>query len=907
METSNEDAPPIVFDVVLVGCGHAHVHVLKMFGMPAGRRLRRRLGLRLTLISSHGRTPYSGMLPGYIAGHYSYDDIHLDCRRLARFANARFIHAAVNGIAYAAGGGMIDVTDGRPPLRYDCLSIDIGSAPLGAMNGEDMMIPVKPIANLSGYWDAVLEDYRRHLGRNEEETEEQMYNNKEDVPYTVAIVGGGAGGIELALSIQHRLLEIQNEPPDCPAAELQVIVVTRGSTLMEAYGNRSVRRKFVRLLNERHISVRYNAEVERVVGYTAPPGDGSHNGPSTRRQKQLLLFTTAGANQEQQPLLVDACVGCTSAGAASWLSTATPFGVTDAGHFLRVHDTYELLHHPGVFAAGDCCHMDRYPRPKAGVYAVRAGPILYQNILRYLQGRPLLRHRPQSTYLSLISTGDQYAVASKGRWFCLEGKWLWHVKDWIDRKWMAKYSTELPDLEEMMAKMRRRRPMFGRRRDGPNGDATFLKHRKDNDDILEAFSKNAMRCGGCGAKVGATIVSRVLKAVYQRQVLRAAQELGYAVPAPIDHDDAAITLLPSTPGAANGAAIVQTIDYFREMISDPFLFGQLVAVHALSDMHAMGTTAQTAMVLAVAPFAADDAITENTLTHLLSGVSDVLQDENIRLVGGHTCEGLELACGLSVQGYTPDPETLWRKRGGRVGDQIVLTKPLGTGALFAAEMRGRASSEHVQEALEIMLQSNYPVSCAARDFCRRHGHTVVRGCTDVTGFGLIGHLLEMLLANDAESSNSTEVAVESIGAVLDVRSIPFYTGGLEAAKMGIFSSLQKQNARNRRTVVNHAESAAAFPTRYPLLYDPQTAGGLLFFVDPSHCDEFVSHLNVSGHAKFARVIGEIQAYNADIMMETTAHHSNREVFSSACVIGHDHLSTEHRILIDYVNMASDKE
>jgi selenide,water dikinase len=113
---------------------------------------------------------------------------------------------------------------------------------------------------------------------------------------------------------------------------------------------------------------------------------------------------------------------------------------------LRVRDTHELVDHPGVFAAGDCCHVDRHPRPKAGVFAVRAGPVLAENVARHLNHQQLRHHRPQKEFLGLISTGDKYAVASKGSWFCMEGAWLWNVKDWIDRKWMAKYSTDIPDF-----------------------------------------------------------------------------------------------------------------------------------------------------------------------------------------------------------------------------------------------------------------------------------------------------------------------------------------------------------------------------------------------------------------------------------------------------------------------------
>ena len=249
--------------------------------------------------------------------------------------------------------------------------------------------------------------------------------------------------------------------------------------------------------------------------------------------------------------------------------------------------------------------MDQHPRPKAGVFAVRAGPILFTNLFRYIfQNQTLVHHRPQSTYLSIISTGDKYAVACKGRHFCIEGQYVWHIKDYIDRKWMAKYSTDLPDLETMMKEQHQphghrwgsnlfRWPSTSKRR--ISSSKTWTQYHNKSFDAVEAFQDNPMRCGGCGSKVGATIVSRVLRNIHERQVIRA-QELGYSIkPAPIDHDDAAITMLPklinNSSDCDNRGAIIQTIDYFREMISDPYTFGIVVAVHALSDVHAMGIRA----------------------------------------------------------------------------------------------------------------------------------------------------------------------------------------------------------------------------------------------------------------------------------------------------------------------------
>lgn len=564
-------------------------------------------------------------------------------------------------------------------------------------------------------------------------------------------------------------------------------------------------------------------------------------------KKRLVLSSNS---REQSPILFDECLWCTSAGVAPWLVSQTPFDTTSDG-FLTVNDTYESTSHAGVFAAGDCSHMTKYPRPKAGVFAVRAGPPLYENLMRFLLlEKPLKSHKPQREFLGLISTGDPYAVASRGRWFSMEGRFIWKWKDYIDRTWMKKYK-ELPNVEEMMATTSLRKKKESR-------VPTHIK--KKGRDVAEAFSADPMRCGGCGAKVGATTVSRVLKAVHERQVRRA-EELSLPVPPPIDHDDAAIV-----PICGQGA-MIHTIDYFRSFLSDPFIFGKVSAVHALSDVHAMGAEAKTALALAVVPFAADEDITESTLLDLLCGASDVLQDEQVQLVGGHTCEGTELACGFAIHGYTSQPERLFRKSGGKVRDKLVLTKPIGTGALFAADMRAKCQGQYVSEALQSMTQSNVSASRIALEF-----GDAIHACTDVTGFGLMGHLLEMLVTD-----NET-------GAVINIREVPFLRGALDSSSEGIYSSLQPQNARNRRAVSNHTDVAAACPVEYPLLFDPQTAGGLLFFVDPDTADTFVEKLRSDYPS--AAVVGELTSY---------AGGSEEGV----CVIGGSGSSTGKRVKINY--------
>lgn len=442
----------------------------------------------------------------------------------------------------------------------------------------------------------------------------------------------------------------------------------------------------------------------------------------------------------------------------------------------------------------------------------------------------------------------------------LEGDFLWKLKDEIDRTWMNMYQ-KLPNMEDTMND------------DGDDStDVTvqqsyippILAGRGKGSEALRAFLEAPMRCGGCGAKVGQRTLTRVLDAVYQRRVNKTeykgesvtAQTSVSVKPKKIDPDDAAIVMLPKT----GGGAMIQTIDFFRSFISDPFIFGKIAAVHALSDCHAMGAGAQTALALAVVEFAANETMTERTLIDMLSGASDILDEEGCELSGGHTCEGAEQALGFAVSGFIDKPSRLLRKRGGKIGDKIVITKAIGTGAVFAADMRAKCHGEYVEEALDSMKTSNVYASRIAMSMIEKHelegtGDCGIHCCTDVTGFGLMGHLIEMLVAND-----DSEEDLDSLAASLNLASIPFLRGAIEASSNDIASSLYRENFRSRRAVSNHEEVSISCPVKYPLLFDPQTAGGLLFFVSPDICDDFVNELSRSSGVKCATVIGELNEY-----------------------------------------------
>jgi selenide, water dikinase len=695
---------PISQDLVLVGGGHAHVHVLKRFGM------RPVPGVRLTLIARDIETPYSGMLPGYIAGYYRFDECHIDLLRLARFAGARLIHDEAIGLDRAHGAVLCR---DHPPIRYDIVSLDIGITPRrdAVPGAAEHTVPVKPIDRFAERWEKLL-DRAKGLGR-----------------LRLAVVGGGAGGVELALAAQHRIAGLLADPPE-------VTLVTRDALLPSH--NPRVRAKFSQILAERGVRVVANSPVARV------------------EPERLIL---ADASE----IAFDEALWVTEASAAPWLAET---GLAlDQNGFVEIDEYLRSPTDPAVFAAGDVAAMRGHPRDKSGVYAVRAGPKLAANLRRALAGQPLRRAVPQSRALALIGTGDGRAVASRGN-LAAEGAWLWRLKQSIDRRWMRGY-IELPEM------------------DSP---------------------EEAMRCGGCAAKVPADVLGQVMT--------RLALTAGDAVEIGVG-DDAALISFPGGP------PLLQTVDFFRALVSDPYLFGRIAATHALGDIYAMGGVPETALAIAALP-PARPSITEHDLFHMLKGGVEILETAGATLIGGHSAEAAEPALGFAVTGRTR-PGRLLRKGGLKPGDRLILTKPLGTGVILAAEMRGRARARQVAAAIETMLQS----AAKASTTLAAHGATA---CTDVTGFGLLGHLLEMLSAS-------------LVDARLDPDAIPALDGALDLLAAGIASSLHAGNQPALATLID----ADPYSPLAALLIDPQTAGGLLAGVPADHTSACLAELHAAGY------------------------------------------------------------
>jgi len=702
------NAHPIAREVLLAGGGHCHVIFLRMLAMQPIP------GIKVTLISPEVETPYSGMLPGLIAGHYSRDQVYIDLVPLCRFAGADFVIGKVESVDPAAKTLTVN---GRPPLRYDVLSLDVGSPPARGGLEAAGVIPVKPISSFLARWQAFLDRFEA------------------GGIHDIGFVGAGAGGVELCLSV-HFYLEQRY-----PDTAFRCHMLTEGNTVLRDLPA-SARITFEKLLKQKQIIVHRNFRAEA----TGPGQLAAADGRSLRFDEVF-------------------CV--TQAIAQAWPGKAG-MDVDEAG-FIQVRDTLQSVSHPEIFAVGDCAMMVNHPRPKAGVYAVRAGSPLFENVRHLLLGEKLKPFKPQSRFLVLITTGPRHAVASRNG-FSLSGNCVWRWKDWIDKRFMKRFS-DLPKMEVESA------------------------------NTLVAEFGDQMHCGGCGSKVSADLLSDVV-----------GEMLGEAMPL----DDAAPVVVPP------GRQLIQTVDHFRGFIGDPYLQARIAVCHAVSDIYACGGRVDGLMALLTLPFGKPD-VTRSLLRQLMAGTIDQVNEEGGRLIGGHTAEGVELSVGFSVNGLI-DPDAAWVKQGLQPGDCLILTKALGTGTIMAADMQSRAKGGWVNAAVDSMLLSNREAANVLHRF-------PVSACTDVTGFGLAGHLKEML-------------GISGMGIDIHVDTLPMLPGASACLdQFGISSTLHESNRRS-----SPVENAVQ------ILFDPQTSGGLLVAVPSAEGEACVQALREACYHRTA-IIG----------------------------------------------------
>lgn len=656
---------PSTHDLVLIGGGHTHALVLRQWAMKPVA------GVRLTLIDPNPKAPYSGMLPGHVAGHYGREDLNIDLVRLARFAGARLILGAADGIDLER---RVVTVAGRPDVAFDFASVDVGiTSAMPSLPGfSEHAVPAKPLGPFARDWQAYLEG---------------------DGPAHVAVIGGGVAGVELAMAMAHALQAKQRKAT--------VRLVDRGEALTAVIPSSA------RILRR---------EMERL-------------GVELVEHTDIQAITSEGLETSTGVISADFVTGAAGAMAYPWLAET---GLTTDNGFLTVSETLQTSD-PAVFAVGDCAHLAFDPRPKAGVYAVRQAPVLAHNLRALAMGQSLKRYRPQKDYLKLISLGDKRALGERfGLPF--HGRTMWRLKDRIDQSFMDKF-RDLPAMAP---------------------PALPADHTAE---VAKAVAGKPL-CGGCGAKVGRNALAEVTR--------------GF--------EDA----------AQIGAHHVSH-DHLRAFWDDPVVMTRVAAHHALGDIWATGGDVAGALVALTLP-RASETLTERMLAEVMATARGIFAEHGAEVLGGHTSMGAEMTIGFTVFGENGRVGL----SGAQAGDALLLTKPLGSGVIMAAEMAKSAPGDVVEHALAAMQRGQGAAAA--------HLGLVAHAMTDVTGFGLIGHLTGIC---DASGT----------GAEIMLEDVPLLPGALELSRAGQASSIYPQNRMLAPDVADDGKAA--------LLFDPQTSGGLL--------------------------------------------------------------------------------
>jgi selenide,water dikinase len=428
------------------------------------------------------------------------------------------------------------------------------------------------------------------------------------------------------------------------------------------------------------------------------------------------------------------------------------------------------------------------PRPKAGVFAVRAAPVLHHNLRAALSGGRRKAFKPQKNYLKLISLGAKSAMAEKYG-LTLSGPFMWRWKDRIDRAFMDRLGA-LPVMgpEEIQ---------------GPAAQG------------LREMREAKPMCGGCGAKVGGGVLGDALAELPKAQgdIVAGAG------------DDAAILK------AGDGFQVIST-DHLRAFVADPAQMARIAAVHALGDIWAMGAQPQVMLSQVILP-QMSAVLQARTLAEITQAAQDVAGVAGAQVVGGHTSMGAELTIGFTVTGTCARmPIT---NGGAKAGDTLILTRPLGSGVIMAALMQGVADGRVVARTLQVMQDPQHREAKVLK---------TAHAMTDVTGFGLAGHVQVMARAS-------------GLDAVLWRDRIPVYEGARALSEAGVASSLMPVNRADAQV---QGEDDA-------LLYDPQTAGGLLAAVASEQVEATLAALQAAGCEGHA--IGQFEAGVGNVTLKAS--------------------------------------
>lgn len=630
--------------------------------------------VRLIVVAPSSQAPYSGMLPGFLSRQYKERELFIDVARLTEAARGWFIRAEIESIDSAQSQVFLRRPEalggGRlPPLRYDRASINTGAAPAPSFaSSHPALFFVKPLPTLLADLPAIDALCQRPGAR-------------------LVIIGAGAAGIELAFAMRIR------------HPNLSVALV----------GKRAIAEDPAVGAGAKVLLKRFNSQgIAYWIG------------------EAVSATVDAVSLADGRTIPADVLWVATPAAPPAWLAE-TDLPRAPSG-FIAVDSGLRVQGLRNVFAAGDVAEL-AVPRARSGVMAVRAGQYLAP-LLTDSRERSSAAFRPQRQWLTLINIGDGTAVGIKGRWVA-SGRWVWRLKDWIDRRFMARFQPP-PMLQAM-----------------------------------------EMRCEGCAAKLPGDALAAALGAPFE---------------------DAAVT-------EAHDTLRMRSLDGLSYLLRDPHLMGMLAVRHAVSDVWAMGAAPTQGQALIAVERMEVPALEAAEFAQVLGGVRAASARYGLSLDGGHTLTLEQPMVALAVEGEAARSVS---KHGVRAGDELWLSGPIGSGILWAGFRQRVLSGDYVDRWLEKALQSLQGAAEAAVD-CPVHA------MTDVTGFGLAGHLHEMLGDQAARFQWA--------------QTVPLYEGVGEALALGVQSTAAPANRRYAGCLAEGAPSDAVF--------DPQTAGPLLVAVSPA--------------------------------------------------------------------------
>ena len=688
---------PINNDLVLIGGGHSHIMLMmELLKKPIQ-------GNRITLISNEIDTPYSGMIPGFIEGIYSWRETHIDLYKLCFKLDIRFIHSEV--LEISANNKEI-ILKNRPKIKFDVLSINIGiQSNYKTIKGAlKYCIPVKPISKLS-------KNFLSEIKKN---------NN-------IAFIGGGSASVELALGLQKRFKNTKSN--------LKISIVTGKNGLLSSFPIKT-RKIAKQTLQNSQINV-----IEKVG--------------VTEVQKDKLILS------DKTILKIDKSILSTNAMAPEWIEKSDI--ILNSNNFIIVNDKFQTNYNY-VFAAGDIVDFNNQNLNKSGVFAVKSGKPLAKSIRRFIQKKVAVPFKFNKHYLSIIGLSNGLAIATKYN-FTFTSRFSFLLKKLIDQQFVKKFNNLNLD-----------------------NNYTFKNLFKIFNDIIQKNNGNIpghqMQCRGCAAKVD----FNTLKTTLPKEIITTSED--------------AIKI-------NNYPKLYQSVDMISSIVSDPYLLGKIAANHAISDIIAVNSKLISALMILQLPYS-NSEINSRDLEQVTSGASEVFKLAGCSISGGHTMVGKDKdpVIGFSVIG---EKKSVNKKNFNKlkVNDILILTEKIGSGIIFSGINNDIIDSYYQIEVLNQLSQGNI-------NFSKISDKLKILSMTDITGFGLANHLLNLVKRD-----------VGKTGLTIFPDKIPIFKGVTKALSKNVRSSLYDKNFNSAQKDLIYNRETKLIDE---ILYDPQTVGGIAFLI-----------------------------------------------------------------------------